>query len=346
VRAGLGAALLIAALVHVLTVVVVAAGVLLLVVGPHAIPLDVLAVFLVAVGLFVAPRPQRHRTSSRGRSELPATFALVDQVAAGLGVRAPAAIAVDGRFNASVHRSRGETVLTLGARMWAALDPAERTALLAHELGHARGGDPSRYWVVGTALRSLREWEGLLVGASRIRRRPRREARGAGRHGGFANIAELLVPLVLLPLTLLVSLLAAGANRSVRSRQRRCEFLADRAATEVAGTEAVARKLETLLLADVARVAVSSAQARGERPDVLAVTAAAVAAVPDDERARRLRREELSGSAGDATHPPTYRRVQMVRALVPREPSVQSDPAVMAAVDAELAPAFRSAVSA
>lgn len=105
-------------------------------------------------------RPRFGRLPKNGvvpREAAPVLYALADEAAAALGTGKVGAIVIDHHFNASsstvgVRRTR---VLTLGLPLLAVLPPEQRVALVAHELAHARNGDATRGFVVGSAVGGL-----------------------------------------------------------------------------------------------------------------------------------------------------------------------------------------------
>lgn len=84
---------------------------------------------------------------SLARDEAPALHALVAEVAVRAGVAPPDELRLSARANASIGEERWRfglaraRVMELGLPLFALLDRAELGAVIAHELGHARGGD-------------------------------------------------------------------------------------------------------------------------------------------------------------------------------------------------------------
>lgn len=82
-----------------------------------------------------------------GPDEAPALHALVADVAAGVGVAPPDDIRLTASANASIGEERWRLglararVMELGLPLFALLDHSELASVVAHELGHARGGD-------------------------------------------------------------------------------------------------------------------------------------------------------------------------------------------------------------
>jgi heat shock protein HtpX len=331
-------ALGLAALVHLTTLALVVLGGWLAVVTPFRLGGILLGVLLVALAWDVRPRLGRRPDPLRefDVGAAPGLRALVDRVATAVDVEPPTVIVLTGDVNASVREVglRRERVLDIGAPLWIALAPDERVALLAHELGHLRGGDARRGTVVGAALTTLREWYLLAndertVGVGRSRRMMQRTADGAlVRLSSW--VAMWLFRLIgLVPLVTYWLLLAV----TLRSSQRE-EYAADRAAASVAGRDGMLGALRLLGHADELRLALRSAT-MGSRTDLLATASSFVATAP----AREARTSELG--PGFSSHPPRRLRMEAVAAVPDREPLVGWDAESAAAADREIAPALR-----
>jgi len=115
--------------------------------GPGGLLAGGLALW-VAWGL--RPRGFRSRDGGPdplGRDAFPALHAFIDDVARRCGVPVPDAVHVSARANASIGARRRllglrrTRALELGLPLFAFLDRDELASVVAHELGHARGGD-------------------------------------------------------------------------------------------------------------------------------------------------------------------------------------------------------------
>lgn len=243
----------------------------------------------------------------------PGLYAVVGRLAHALGVRPPRVIAVDTDFNAYV-TSLGvppRPAMVLGLPYFTLLSWPARLAVVAHELGHLRGRDTTRGRVLGAASRTLAgvhylispSDDDLVMGA----RDPVVEA-----SIGFGTVlARGVQTMLALPFLLLW---LALERLSVLDSQHR-EYLADRRAAAVVGTEA----LVEVLLHDLegVRTAAGAAARRGEDPFAhLAGRRPRTAA----ERAARMRELEAKVHRADATHPPDHLRIRLLEAD-PQPPS-------------------------
>ena len=324
-------------------------------------PMRGLGVALLAITYLLRPRFGPSRKALRRRHVLddaaaPELRALAARVAAELGTAAPDLIAVDGDYNASYSRIgiRRRVLLTLGLPLWETLGPAERVALLGHELGHGANGDSRSGLWIGSALGTLEEWYRML--------RPDRSVRRVNSRAGASSMvlaSEKLAQVVLGVFAELVLLVHRLLGRLTALSGRRAEYRADELATRVAGTEATADLLQALTLGDSAahvyqrhaRLARAARLTRGgsaagepQQADLWAELRAYVASVPESERARRLLVSQLDDSAVDTAHPPTHLRLDFVRQLAAAGPAIVLTPAESAAIDAELTDA-RAAVA-
>lgn|GEM_PF-1024066 len=125
----------------------------------------VLAWALRPRGLFAR---DRERPAPLGREEFPELHALVDRVARRLGVAPPDELQLGRSMNASIQREREgirrRRVLELGLPLFGTMDEPELATVVAHELGHERGGDVALgAWAYRTRValaRTLEELEG------------------------------------------------------------------------------------------------------------------------------------------------------------------------------------------
>ncbi|MFB6721982.1 M48 family metalloprotease [Kribbella sp. NPDC056345] len=269
----------------------------------------ILALLALTIAFVFRPRAGRlddHQLVHR--EQAPVLFAVLDEVAAAVGAKPATAVAVTDEANIWYSQVgwRFRPVVGIGLPLWIGLRPQERVAILAHEFGHGSHGDMRSGWLIGNA-RSVLEGLGATFSES-----PLDEAR---REWGAEELSggTLLNRMVNATVGVVVRGLSAVLNRlELRSGQRN-EYLADRRAGEVAGSEAAAHALERTLLADTCYDAMLRAlRFPGELAPLDAVRRA-VTEVPAREIERRLRVSRVHGTRTDATHPPTYLRTKLLR---------------------------------
>ena len=271
------------------------------------------------------------------RKTAPGCFAVLDEVARATGSRAPDYLVVSPEFNASVGRAgwRGRRVFTVGLPLWEALDDRQRIAVLGHECGHEVNGDIRSTVLVGTAIESLHRWAWLLRPDMRAPRR-RWTVGASGSTMSLFVIAEYLVPLVLLPLSVTVGLLAVGLARIAARSGQRAEYRADALAAVAAGTDAAVSTLDEFFGADQCMHAMLVAF-RGDRDaDVWAAERRFLQAVTPAQRERWRRLAAREQHRTDASHPPTLLRQEMLRSRPKVAAKVDLQPHMLAAMSGEL----------
>ncbi|MFC1421334.1 M48 family metalloprotease [Streptacidiphilus cavernicola] len=343
------AAVVLASLVHLVTLAIALVGALLIARHPDSAPGLVIggALILGTVGLrprLGTMRRVRKRSFYLDRDQVPALYRLTDRIAAELGTAPLRLICFDGRYNASYRRVglRRQPVLTLGLPLWETLSARQRVALLGHELGHGANGDNTHGLWVGSALGCLEEWYALLTPGRRIGSR------------GLVALGEMVARIVMYVFAAAVMLLHRLLRRVTVLGSRRAEYLADSMAARIAGNAATAELLTQLTLGDSLAHVLQRRRFRGTRvvsrrrgeapaesaarPDLWTALRDYLDSVPETERARRLRISELDDSATDSTHPPTHLRIAFIRGQPHPEPLILPDPADLASIDAQLAP--------
>ncbi|MYV53280.1 M48 family metalloprotease [Streptomyces sp. SID3212] len=332
-------AYVIALAVHAGIVMLTALGAVLIVAGWDTVVQPMLGIGFLLLAVTVRPRVGRlpEEVPVLTRDDAPRLFALVDEVAAVVGTTGVHRVVVLPDANASVgtYGVRGRRVLYLGLGLWEILTPAQRVALLGHELGHYAHGDTRHSKVVGTALRTLAFLVDVLTPDAP--------------HGFLARIgAVMLLTLRAAVLGVLVLL----DHLTLRASQR-AEYLADAAAGRVASPSAVVELMDLLLVSDTVRDKLRRESVRahtgigGQRPrdaeqGLWERLAAQTGAVPPEEYERLRRAGERRGHSADSTHPPTHLRRRHMAEAEPRGARVTCDDTAAQAIAAELAPARAS----
>jgi Zn-dependent protease with chaperone function len=179
-----------------------------------AVPATLLGIALVMLGAYLFPRPSKLPDGVKRRADLPATFAVLDQLCARLKSPPVTAVAFDDAFNASVTEIGKDRLLTVGVVLWAALTDAERLAMLGHEIAHLVNGDPARGRLFGQALGVTRRWLHAL---------------------SPANADNVFAEVFLAPFALVAEVVLAALLRQLYLASQRAEYLADAIGAEVSG---------------------------------------------------------------------------------------------------------------
>ncbi|MFC5266502.1 M48 family metalloprotease [Kribbella qitaiheensis] len=301
-----------------------------------SIPLSV-----IPFGMAVLLRPRAHRLDPDAhllyREQAPALFALLDEIAAAIGTKPIAAVTVDAEPNIwfAPIGWRFRPVIGIGLPLWTGLGPQERVAILAHELGHGKNGDARHGWVVGAAAQVLDELRKTFSEQPYDRYRE-----------DVAYAVWLDHDPTPALVTRILNAVIGGAARSYawllekvnfRSNQR-SEYLADRKAAEIAGSDATAWALERTLLAESSCRALERALRFDKDVEPLEAVRRAAAEVPAREIERQVRLSRLRDTQIDSTHPPTYLRTKLVRTRPAQHALVVLGTDQARAIDQELKP--------
>lgn len=313
----------IAGCVHLVSVALLAALVLAVVYAVHH-PWAFLIVLLLGLMAFVL-RPRPGKPPTKGlleRERAPTLFRLCDEIASALETDPIDILVVNADFNASwaILGWRRRRTLSLGLPLLAMLPPQARAALIAHELAHARNGDSTRGFFVGSALNSLYAWNKML---------------GTREDGIMTTGFEFLVNGVLWVISRPIWWLLLLELHLVLRDSQRAEYLADLLAAEVAGSGAVVELHERLLL-ETAYVAVIRQASRESADELLVRARSAVDDVPERERERRRRAARLEEVRLQSSHPPTASRVDLLQRRGCLRPKVFVSEERSAAIDGEL----------
>ncbi|WP_327064827.1 M48 family metallopeptidase [Kitasatospora sp. NBC_01302] len=355
------AALALAALVHLVTLLVVAASLWLLLTGQ----VFFILLGLVGLGLAYLLRPRlggrREDPALVTREQAPQLYALSDQVSQALGTRAPGRIRVQSGYHTGYARlgMRQEVEVTVGMALWTVLTPQERIALLAREIGHGATRDPRSDLWLRVALDTLDAWYALLApGAGDELMRNRIESSSQyhalpgtgilpqmGANARKALMEDLTVRLLML-CALPVRWARNALHRLILAGSQHAEYQADGLAARVGSSRAAASMLDALHLeasatAYLRKQCTLTGHSAVARPADIAQAlwdglAQYVDSVPDIERERRRRLAARQGTAVDAWHPPTHLRIRL-QAQRPEQPAaLLADAVDWSAIHAEL----------
>ncbi|MCP5026123.1 MAG: M48 family metalloprotease [Actinomycetia bacterium] len=286
-----------------------------------------LAAPLFLLAYLLRPRlgrlPKHAATVSRG--EAPTLFGVIDDIADELDAPPVEVIVVSNRFNASIARvgARRRLVLEIGLPFWTLLSPKQRVALLAHELAHEVNGDPRRGLFVWGAANMLNVWHRLLT--------PPEERATWG-------LGELVAKVFMSALAGTVGVARDGFVALGLRSGLRAEYLADLAATQIAGTNALEELLDTTLLDDtVTRILHRGHRDNIDGSQIWAHLRSKIEAIPDHERVRLRVVAQRRHHRTDDSHPPTTFRIRLLE-LVDHEPTIRISSDDSQRIDHELTP--------
>jgi Zn-dependent protease with chaperone function len=302
---------------------------------------------LLAFTLAFLFRPRAHKLPADAqlvsRDQAPTLYGVLDRIAAAIGTQKVEAVAVDTEPNVwfTTIGWRFRPVVGIGLPLWTSLSPQERVAILAHELGHSRHGDARHDWVIGAAESILHELR--LTFSEQPLDQYRRDL------DAYNDTESGYVGLLTRVVNATVGALVRGygwlLDRAYFRSSQRAEYLADRRAAEIAGSEATAHALERMLLSDTAYRAMERALRFKTEIEPLEAVRRAVNEVPAREIERQVRASRTRETRTDSTHPPTYLRTRLVRARPTATAQVVLGLDESRAVDRELAPAAHAVLA-
>jgi Zn-dependent protease with chaperone function len=301
---------LLSALILLLPLIAFLGGVALLVFYRPLWLSGMLAVVAFGVTFLLHPRAAHLPMGVRSvpRDQAPTLYAVLDELADVIGTRRVTTVVVSADANLWYQQIgwRFRPVVGIGLPLWAGLRPQERIAVLAHEFAHGRHGDARSSWLVAGARSVLHELEKTF--SEQYGDRIRRELGYVERTG--ATMLTRLLNAIVGPLIRGVAWLL---ERLALRGSQRAEYLADRTAGEIAGSEAAAQALERLVLAETSYRALERALRFPAEVAPLEAVRRELTEVPAREIERRLRVSRLREARTDAAHPPTYLRTRLIR---------------------------------
>ncbi|MDA0633068.1 hypothetical protein OUY22_06515 [Nonomuraea sp. MCN248] len=167
------AALLLALVVHAMTLGFLVLGVWTIVVNAEFVFGWLIGGVLIGIGWLLRPRPDRLPADAEvlDRAEAAELYGTAERVAVRMGIRPPELVAVRDLATRSTYQKVGfrrTPVLVLGLPAWLALTPRQRVTLLA--LTYA--SEPTGHdLLVEGALSTLGEWRQALLGSAPLRAR-------------------------------------------------------------------------------------------------------------------------------------------------------------------------------
>jgi len=291
-----------ATLVHSLSLALLALGVWVLW-RPWTNLFAVIGAF-AAVLLAWAVRPKLSQPPEHvvSRDEAPTLYLLADRLAGAMRTDPPHGIAISADFNASYGRYgwRRRPYVELGLPLLLVLEPRQRAAVLAHELSHGANGDPMRSLYLHQAVDTVATWSAVI--------RPHTLAAA----GGLVGLLSIPFELAALALSETLLWTAHGIWLLVLRESQRAEYLADRLAASVVGTEAMCSALDALHPDDAVDLAIQRMALNGSEEGLSTLLRDTVGQVPDSERERRRRLARRQGWRVDSSHPPTALRIDML----------------------------------
>ena len=185
------AALVLALIVHALTLAFVVLGGWTIVVNAQFAVAWALGGLLIAIGWMLRPRLGRLPADAEvfDPSSARQLYGMADRVADRIGVKRPKKVAVRDLVLGAGYSRNGllrTPVLVIGLPSWLALSPRQRVALLARAYAELPTGDEL---IVNGALSTLGEWREALLGAAPLRAREEAQTKIAASLGTLDTVS-------------------------------------------------------------------------------------------------------------------------------------------------------------
>ena len=318
-------ALVLAGLVHLLSLSVGLAGVAMIIYGwPHFMFL-LIGALLIAFFWLLRPRVGKLPEDRLDPSAYPAIHEMVGQLSKAMGQKPVSAIVIDSEFNASFGQVglKRDHVLWIGLPLWSVLDDDERVSVICHELAHGANGDPARSWFTGTAIDTLEEWCSFL------------RQDNVGEISDDERLAQVIMRAVA------VFIEAYGYVLALFTWQdsQKAEYYADRLAAQTAGSKSMIGCLHKLSYSTYLDKFLNRSMFTPNQKGAPVIDGFEkfVRGVPESELERLRRCNLLEGSRLDNTHPPTAYRVAMIEHGDQFEAAFVIDPDLSEKVTREMA---------
>ncbi|WP_156969429.1 M48 family metallopeptidase [Jeotgalibacillus campisalis] len=297
-------AYLLAALVHGVSLSLIAASFVLLWFRNDEIFLVFTAVLLLGISWLVRPKVDQldKNDSILTREDLPEFFRLIDSITDELGVRKIEGVVLDGEFNASIGRYgwKKRVILRVGLPLYSILSEEEKTALIAHEIGHLANGDLARGFYIGTALNTLGVWYELIDP----------DGRDEEESGDILKIISSLMMkgLAFFPKTYYDLLLYF-----LYFNKQEAEYFADYTGARIAGAEPAISLLEKIEYSRLYEYSIRKTVLSSQKMNFFECLNEEIQHLPKREKTRYKKIAELERSKVDDTHPPTHFRVNYLQ---------------------------------
>lgn len=316
---------LLAVLVLLTPVIVGGAGVVLIAKTFPGVWPGIVGLILIGFAYVIMPPRSRNMDKTYRRSDLPQLFNLMDEIADHLGCEPIDGLHFIDEFNAYITRyrplfsKRQEWIVGIGFPLWVAFTPAQRIAVLAHELGHKVNQDPMRSGMFFQANVVLRSWYDTF---------------DPEYHGEYeGSVVQAIMRKTISGYSHVLSWFTFFESQ-------RAEYRADAFAARVAGRTALCDMLALFTRTDLIEPSIIDLYPYRDDQNgrIFDHMAQAVRDV-DPETAHRLLAEAAEEKhVIDTSHPPTMMRIEFVKALPEVCDAGAMDPALIDwdAIDAEL----------
>ncbi len=308
-------AMILSALILLVTVIFLAFGLIFLYMGLQAWPVLALAALCLLFAWVLRPRFRQMPQSTLSRQEYPHLFALIDEVSEKVGVQVDAVV-VNSQFDFSFEYVswKQQRLLWISLPLWEILTKEERIAALTILLTMGKLNNRSQAFLIGSAWQTLDHWRSLFNMDP----------------GCLLTAALRLLYSPIWLLTLIMHLLLTRDSQ-------RTVFLADLAAARVAGTAPTLRALKKFDYNRLISLAVHRYKRTYAPPEgAFAYVQQAIEETPQREFLRMEHLSKMIAPRIDSRFPPPWMRVSLLDDQYTSRPEITISDEDMAAIQAEL----------
>jgi heat shock protein HtpX len=309
---------LLATLIHLVSIISLSLGSYLLTFHNSNYLLIACGLGLLGISWLARPRaPKLEKTEHLiSREEFPYLFSAADQLADAMKVRRIDGIVINEDFNASVTQIgwTKRNIIKIGYPLFSLLEPEEQMAILAHEFGHIKNGDLTRSFYIGSALFTIQTWYELLEPV------PLDERENMG-------IAELPVYYLMALISQIPYLFYFLLVHFLYDDAQKGEYLADERSAKTVGYHHLIEAMKKFEYAETFYSTVRDVALKQNKLNLFHVMYERIITMPLREKERLWRCSQMESAKLDATHPPTYYRVQMLEkfSAMPYSPAVDKE---------------------
>ena len=288
-----------------------------------------LGILLLGISWILRPRFPKLTSKDKllPREEYPGLYGFVDMISDEMKAPHLHGIVVDEVFSASVRQIgwQQKPVLVIGLPLWDVLDDQEIIFLVGHEIAHLVNGDPARSVITRTAIDSLSESHFLL------------------HPGKIFDFGRGIAAIFIAPFNLIMFLLAQIPwvltyllSHILWLDSQRAEYLADRLSAKLGGSRAAISTLRKLHYGQTYITSVRESALNTDK-DFFEIFSHRVSIMPEREKERLRRVQEMEGTRLNITHPPTPFRMRLLEEHRFESPQFKLNPSKFDVIEEELA---------
>lgn len=258
----------------------------------------------IGIAWVIKPKIVKFKEKPLPRDEYKNLYTMVDNISQAIGASNIDGIIIDHKFNASFGRMgwRRKRILYIGLPIFSILDDQEKVALITHELTHDINKDNAKGFFIGTAVNSLITLYELL------------------KPPFIFNINIITISILLLPYHIIqfvvarfIWLMSYVLCHLLWSNSQEAEYLADNLSANICGTESMVSMIEKLYYGNMYGSVIQKVSLSQDSINFFDEFKTLVSNIPEKEKERIKRLEKIEDLQLNATHPPTFLRMQFLK---------------------------------